>query len=98
MLALSRQISVIGSMQDEREDLVDVLALAAAGKVTPRLETYPLAQVNDLMERQAATAGPLPRRPRVRRLTAPSRAREGRRAADDARTEAEVAPPIPCAT
>lgn len=54
MLALSRQIQVIGSMQDEREDLVDVLALAAAGKVVPKLELYPLDAVNRLMERQQA--------------------------------------------
>jgi 2-desacetyl-2-hydroxyethyl bacteriochlorophyllide A dehydrogenase len=52
MLALSRQIQVIGSMQDQREDLVDVLALAAAGKVVPKLELYRLDQVNELMERQ----------------------------------------------
>jgi D-arabinose 1-dehydrogenase-like Zn-dependent alcohol dehydrogenase len=54
LIALSRQITVTGSMQDEREDLVDVLQLAAEGRVKPRLETYPLAEVNDLMERQAA--------------------------------------------
>lgn len=52
LLALSRQISVIGSMQNEREDLVDVLALAAAGRVAPKLETYALDDVNHLMERQ----------------------------------------------
>lgn len=52
MLALTRQIQVIGSMQDDREDLVDVLELAAAGKVVPKLELYGLDEVNKLMERQ----------------------------------------------
>jgi D-arabinose 1-dehydrogenase-like Zn-dependent alcohol dehydrogenase len=52
MLVLSRQLEVIGSMQDEREDLVDILALAAAGKVKPMLETYTLDEVDKLMTRQ----------------------------------------------
>jgi len=50
--ALSRQIVVKGSMQNERRDLVEVLELAAAGKVKPKLETYRLDQINELMVRQ----------------------------------------------
>lgn len=52
LLALSKQIKVIGSMQDDREDLVDVLQLAAAGKVKPILETYKLEEADKLMARQ----------------------------------------------
>jgi D-arabinose 1-dehydrogenase-like Zn-dependent alcohol dehydrogenase len=52
LLALSKQIAVLGSMQNERTDLVDVLQLAARGKVKPMLETYRLDQVDALMQRQ----------------------------------------------
>lgn len=52
LLALSKQISVIGSMQNHREDLVDILHLAARGKVRPMLETYTLDEVDALMQRQ----------------------------------------------
>jgi len=52
LLALSRQIVVKGSMQNRRADLVDVLELAVAGKVKPKLELYRLDQVNELMTRQ----------------------------------------------
>jgi len=51
-LALSRQLSVIGSMQDERADLIDVLALAASGKVKPQIETFGLDEIDQLMARQ----------------------------------------------
>ena len=43
-----------GSSQDERSDLHEALLLVARGKVKPRLETYPLAQVNEVRERLAA--------------------------------------------
>ena len=53
LLALTRQISLIGSMQNERSDLVEALDLAAAGKLKPALEVYPLEKVNDAMVRLA---------------------------------------------
>jgi D-arabinose 1-dehydrogenase-like Zn-dependent alcohol dehydrogenase len=40
-----------GSSQDERSDLFEALALVAKGKVTPKIETYPLARINDALER-----------------------------------------------
>ena len=51
ILALSKQISLIGSMQNHREDLIEALDLAAAGKLKPALETYTLDQVNEAMIR-----------------------------------------------
>jgi D-arabinose 1-dehydrogenase-like Zn-dependent alcohol dehydrogenase len=43
---------VFGGSQGERRDLVQLLDLAAAGKVKPKLETYPLDKINDVLERQ----------------------------------------------
>ncbi len=43
-----------GSSQDERSDLYEALQLVARGKVKPRIETYPLAQANEVRERLAA--------------------------------------------
>lgn len=43
-----------GSSQDERSDLFEALALTAAGKVKPKIETYPLAKVNEVRERLEA--------------------------------------------
>ena len=43
-----------GRTHDNRGDLVEVLDLMAAGKVTPRIETYPLAQVNTVRDRVEA--------------------------------------------
>jgi D-arabinose 1-dehydrogenase-like Zn-dependent alcohol dehydrogenase len=43
-----------GSSQDERADLYQALQLAAAGKLTPKVELYPLARVNEVRERLAA--------------------------------------------
>lgn len=40
-----------GSSQDEKSDLVEALNLVAKGKVKPQLELYPLAKVNDALER-----------------------------------------------
>jgi len=45
---------LIGSSQDERSDLHEALKLVAAGKVKPKLEIYPLAQVNEVRDRLAA--------------------------------------------
>jgi 2-desacetyl-2-hydroxyethyl bacteriochlorophyllide A dehydrogenase len=53
VLALTRQISLIGSMQNDRSDMVEALDLAAAGKLKPALEVYPLDQVNEAMVRLA---------------------------------------------
>ena len=52
MYLLMKQASVVGSMQDDRADLEEVLQLAAAGKVVPKLELYTLDEINRLMERQ----------------------------------------------
>jgi D-arabinose 1-dehydrogenase-like Zn-dependent alcohol dehydrogenase len=48
-----RQACVLGAMQDRLEDLVDVLELAAAGRVRPRLETYPFSHAQRAMTRLA---------------------------------------------
>jgi D-arabinose 1-dehydrogenase-like Zn-dependent alcohol dehydrogenase len=48
------QRQIRGSSQDERADLHEILTLAAAGKVKPRLELYPLARVNEARERLQA--------------------------------------------
>jgi 2-desacetyl-2-hydroxyethyl bacteriochlorophyllide A dehydrogenase len=51
MMLLMGQRQLRGSSQDERSDLHEALALVAAGKVKPRLETYGLAEVNKALER-----------------------------------------------
>lgn len=48
---LFKQCSVRGSTHTSRGDLVDALDLIAAGAVVPRIETYPLEQVNDVRQR-----------------------------------------------
>ncbi len=48
------QRTVMGGSQGARGDLVDLLALVAAGKVAPKLELYPLDQINAVRDRQAA--------------------------------------------
>jgi D-arabinose 1-dehydrogenase-like Zn-dependent alcohol dehydrogenase len=50
---LSRQASVVGAMQDERADLIDLLALAASGAVRPWVEPLPASQVVRAMARLA---------------------------------------------
>jgi D-arabinose 1-dehydrogenase-like Zn-dependent alcohol dehydrogenase len=47
-----RQLRV--SAQDERSDLHETLMLAAAGKVKPKIELYPLARANEVRERLQA--------------------------------------------
>ena len=49
--ALMKQIAVKGSMQNNRQDLVEILNLAAEGKVKPMLETYQFNEVNKAVER-----------------------------------------------
>jgi D-arabinose 1-dehydrogenase-like Zn-dependent alcohol dehydrogenase len=51
MSLLMGQRQIRGSSQDERSDLVEALALVAAGKVKPILETYPITKVNEVRER-----------------------------------------------
>jgi D-arabinose 1-dehydrogenase-like Zn-dependent alcohol dehydrogenase len=53
MSLLRSQRQLRGSSQDERSDLVEALALVAAGKVKPVLETYPITKVNEVRERLA---------------------------------------------
>jgi D-arabinose 1-dehydrogenase-like Zn-dependent alcohol dehydrogenase len=48
---IHKQIKIIGSLQSERRDLVDILNLAAQGKVKPIVETYALSQVNEVIQR-----------------------------------------------
>lgn len=48
------QREVRGSTQDERSDLFEALQLLARGKIKPRIETYPLAQINEVRERLEA--------------------------------------------
>jgi D-arabinose 1-dehydrogenase-like Zn-dependent alcohol dehydrogenase len=54
MLLLSGQRQLRGSAQDERSDLFETLNLAAAGKVKPKIELYPLARANEVRERLEA--------------------------------------------
>jgi D-arabinose 1-dehydrogenase-like Zn-dependent alcohol dehydrogenase len=48
---LMRQVSVKFSLQNRRQDLMEVLDLAAREKVRPKLEVYPLADVNKTLQR-----------------------------------------------
>ena len=50
---LGRQIRLIGSMQNERRDLVEALELAAAKKVKPMVEVYPFEKINEARDRLA---------------------------------------------
>lgn len=51
---LSHQIALIGSQQSGRGDLVEILELAARGKVKPLVEIYAPEQINAVMERLEA--------------------------------------------
>ncbi|MEW5702783.1 MAG: alcohol dehydrogenase catalytic domain-containing protein [Candidatus Zixiibacteriota bacterium] len=48
---LMGQVTVKFSMQNRRRDLMEVLDLAARGKVRPKLEIYPLERVNETLQR-----------------------------------------------
>jgi D-arabinose 1-dehydrogenase-like Zn-dependent alcohol dehydrogenase len=54
MQLLFGQRQLRGSSQDERSDLYETLTLAAAGKVKPKIELYPLARANEVRERLEA--------------------------------------------
>ncbi len=47
------QIKIIGSIQNHRAELVEILDLVAAGKVTPKLEIYSLKEINTALTRLA---------------------------------------------
>lgn len=51
MVLMSRQAEVIGAMQSDRADLVDLLDLAAAGRVRPKLEVYRDNQIERALTR-----------------------------------------------
>jgi D-arabinose 1-dehydrogenase-like Zn-dependent alcohol dehydrogenase len=51
---LFKQCSIKGSTHNNRSDLVEVLRFMAAGKVKPRTEVYPLADINQVRERVEA--------------------------------------------
>ena len=51
MQLLFGQRQLRGSTQDERSDLFETLTLAAAGKIKPKIELYPLARANEVRER-----------------------------------------------
>jgi D-arabinose 1-dehydrogenase-like Zn-dependent alcohol dehydrogenase len=50
---LFKQTSIIGSAHNDPADLVDILGLAAMGKVKPQLEIYPLDDINRVLARLA---------------------------------------------
>jgi D-arabinose 1-dehydrogenase-like Zn-dependent alcohol dehydrogenase len=54
MLLMCRQITIIGSRQRSREDLVDVLELAVLGKVRPELELFALSEINGAIDKLAS--------------------------------------------
>jgi alcohol dehydrogenase len=50
---LFKQTSIIGSAHNDPADLVDILGLAARGKIKPQLEIYPLDEINRVLARLA---------------------------------------------
>ncbi|GAA1685084.1 alcohol dehydrogenase catalytic domain-containing protein [Nonomuraea maheshkhaliensis] len=54
MTLLFKQCSIKGSTHNDRADLVEVLNLMAAGKVTPRVERYPFGEINEVLKRVEA--------------------------------------------
>jgi D-arabinose 1-dehydrogenase-like Zn-dependent alcohol dehydrogenase len=48
---LFKQTSIIGSAQNDPADLIDILQLAAAGKVKPVLELYRMDEINSVIAR-----------------------------------------------
>jgi D-arabinose 1-dehydrogenase-like Zn-dependent alcohol dehydrogenase len=54
MTLMFGQRQLRGSSQDERADLFEALELVARGKVTPKIEVYPLAQINEVRARLEA--------------------------------------------
>ena len=48
---LGKQIKIMGSMQNNRSDLVDILQATAQGKVKVMVEIYPFEKINEALER-----------------------------------------------
>lgn len=48
---VTKQLKIIGSMQNKRADLYDILQLAAVGKVVPKIEVYKFQEINDVIKR-----------------------------------------------
>jgi D-arabinose 1-dehydrogenase-like Zn-dependent alcohol dehydrogenase len=48
---IPKQISIIGSSQNKRSDLVDILDITAKGKIKPMVEVYTLDEINHVIER-----------------------------------------------
>ncbi len=48
---IPKQLSIIGSRPSRRSDLVDILNLAAEGKVKPMIEVYPLSEIAHVVDR-----------------------------------------------
>jgi D-arabinose 1-dehydrogenase-like Zn-dependent alcohol dehydrogenase len=51
MTLIVKQLSVIGSCQNKREDLFDILQLAACGKVKPIVELYRLEEIRSVVNK-----------------------------------------------
>jgi D-arabinose 1-dehydrogenase-like Zn-dependent alcohol dehydrogenase len=51
---LSQQVRLVGSKQNLKRDLVEALDLAAAGRVKPRIEIFPLDRINEARDRLEA--------------------------------------------
>ena len=48
---IHKQLSIKGSMQNKRKDLIDILQLAKEKKIRPMIEVYPLNQINQVLEK-----------------------------------------------
>lgn len=51
---ISKQLRIIGSTQNHRKDLYDILKLAASGSITPMIEEYPLKELPAAVKRLEA--------------------------------------------
>jgi D-arabinose 1-dehydrogenase-like Zn-dependent alcohol dehydrogenase len=48
---ITKQLKIIGSMQNNKKDLIDILQLTAAGKVVPMIEVYPFEKIATAVQR-----------------------------------------------
>ena len=53
-LLVSKQLQIVGSKQNKRRDLIDILELTAQGKIKPIIEVFPLDQINEVLQRLIA--------------------------------------------
>lgn len=51
MAIISKQLRIIGSTQNKRRDLFEILQLAARGKVTPMIEVYRLEDIQSVVKK-----------------------------------------------